>query len=437
MASKLLTTQALKAVTLNDIGTHLNDGDSLRGIVRTNRISDVFIDFEYKYRSGNKWRTAKVGRWPEKTLSQLRVIHGSMKAERSKGIDPIDLRKNKRIEASLKQAQEEKEHKEALQRIATEEANKRSFESALIIWAEHELSHRKDGGKEAMRSIYKDIIPTLGSIALVDIKRSLLMDILDHVVRRGSRVMANHLFGDLKQFFTFAITREWIDVHPLIGITKDKIGGRQKERDRYLSEAEISELHRKLPDANLQSICELSIWIMLSTCCRSGEIAKAKWSHINLEQATWIIPPSNSKNAKEHIVFLSDFAVMQFRKMKSITVDNEWCMPSRIDGTHINPKSITKQITDRVKDTVQKGRSKDTGKLALSGGNWVPHDLRRTGATLMGELGVPPYVIEKCLNHVEQNKLVRIYQRHELKDEKREAWRILGEKINQLSFKHT
>ena len=40
---------------------------------------------------------------------------------------------------------------------------------------------------------------------------------------------------------------------------------------------------------------------------------------------------------------------------------------------------------------------------------------------MMGELGVRGEVIERSLMHVEQNKLKRIYHRHELKDEQREA----------------
>ncbi len=48
---------------------------------------------------------------------------------------------------------------------------------------------------------------------------------------------------------------------------------------------------------------------------------------------------------------------------------------------------------------------------------------------MMGELGVMGEVIDRCLNHVEQNKLKRIYQRHELKAKQREAWRLLGERI--------
>ncbi len=68
----------------------------------------------------------------------------------------------------------------------------------------------------------------------------------------------------------------------------------------------------------------------------------------------------------------------------------------------------------------------------LAGGNWTPHDLRRTGATMMGELGVIGEVIERCINHVEQNKLRRIYQRHDLRAEQQQAWHLLGNRLSLL-----
>jgi predicted nucleotide-binding protein (sugar kinase/HSP70/actin superfamily) len=51
----------------------------------------------------------------------------------------------------------------------------------------------------------------------------------------------------------------------------------------------------------------------------------------------------------------------------------------------------------------------------------------------MGMLGVRPDVIEKCLNHTEQNKIQRIYQRAELRPEMAEAWRLLGERLELLT----
>jgi len=47
----------------------------------------------------------------------------------------------------------------------------------------------------------------------------------------------------------------------------------------------------------------------------------------------------------------------------------------------------------------------------------------------MGNLGIRPDVIEKSLNHVEQNRIKRIYQRQTLRPEMREAWKTLGEHL--------
>jgi integrase len=81
------------------------------------------------------------------------------------------------------------------------------------------------------------------------------------------------------------------------------------------------------------------------------------------------------------------------------------------------------------------GRSKQTDSLALAGGQWRPHDLRRTGATLMAELGVLPDVIERCLNHTEQTKVKRIYQRPQYEVPMREAWLLLGKRLELLKSK--
>jgi hypothetical protein len=53
----------------------------------------------------------------------------------------------------------------------------------------------------------------------------------------------------------------------------------------------------------------------------------------------------------------------------------------------------------------------------------------------MGALGGRPDVIDRCLNHVEQNRMVRIYQRQKLEVEQKEAWRVLGERLDLLTRK--
>jgi integrase len=61
--------------------------------------------------------------------------------------------------------------------------------------------------------------------------------------------------------------------------------------------------------------------------------------------------------------------------------------------------------------------------------DFTPHDLRRTAATLMGERGVRPDVIERVLNHTPA-KIARTYNRAAYDVEKRQALAILGDLID-------
>jgi len=373
-----------------------------------------------------------VEQWPKRSLAEIRALHRQIKSDLARGIDPVEARRNSKLRAQLEQAQTIEHTKREIARLAAEAAAHRTFADAITQWHKLELSRRKNGGQETMRAISKDVMPVLGEVPLTGINRVMVVDILDNIVARGARVMANLLFADLRQFFNYALAREWIETHPLAGLRKEHIGGRQAERSRYLSEAEILDLAKRIPNARLSKPTELAIWIMLSTCCRVGELTQARWEQIDLERGEWLIPAGNSKNAKSHTVYLSGFAKTHFGGLKAITDGSELCFPSRDAQTAISAKSITKQIQDRVREAALAKRTKAAGTLLLSGGEWTPHDLRRTGATMMGELGISGEVIDRCLNHVEPNRLKRTYQLQELKSEQRDAWRRLGDRITVL-----
>jgi integrase len=204
------------------------------------------------------------------------------------------------------------------------------------------------------------------------------------------------------------------------------------ERDRVLSAEEITALAKQLPSAGLLRTTECAVWVCLSTMCRIGELSKAKISDIDLDAGTWTIPKENSKNGKAHTIYLSKFALAQFTTLLSYTTHPVWVFPNRGGTSNVCEKSITKQLISRQTDIPLSNRSKDSQALVLAGGKWTSHDLRRTGATMMGELGIPPDVIEKCLNHTEANKIKRIYQRQKLDAEQRHAWGVLGERLNLL-----
>jgi len=401
----------------------------LFGVVRAAKDGRISVAFTFRYRFGGAHRDLRCGSWPDSTLKEIRAVRDRAKATIASGLDPT-------LERRAEKAQ--RDESETAQLV---EEERLTVLKLFERWEQLALSTRKDKGAEIRRCFMKDVIPRIGSLPVEKVTRPKIAALLDEVVARGARIIARNLLGDLRQMFGFAIVRGYLETDPTSHMKRDDFG-KKVERDRVLSEAEIRELASKIPEADLSPATRLSIWLMLSTCCRIGELSQSRWTDVDLEAGVWTIPAQNAKNAKTHRVYLSPFATALFvalREVNGTVVDedgdlraSDWCFPGTYGRQPLGPKALSKQIRDRQRPTLVQNRSKKIGTLLLSQGSWTPHDLRRSGATLMGSLGVRPDVIEKCLNHVEQNRMKRIYQRQELKAEQAEAWRILGERLSTL-----
>ena len=318
----------------------------------------------------------------------------------------------------------------------------RALKAARIVvstlfehWLSVDLVNRKDQGAEIKRMFLKDVLPLIGNMAVEDIKKGDITKVVDAVLGRGVNRMAKLILSLIRQMFRFAVDRDMIEHDPTASIRKAKIGGRSTERDRVLDDAEIKTLATLLPSSGLISSTQLAIWICLGTCCRIGELLQAKWSDIDFDEGVWVIPAEHSKNGKPHTIFLSDVALKQFQQLYQLKSHAVWCFANRSQDGHVSTKTVTKQISDRQKaesQAVFSNRSSKPQALLLPGGKWTPHDLRRTGATIMTKLGVLPEVAERCLNHTEENKVKRVYQRHNYHKEMREAWAQLGDYIEKL-----
>lgn len=326
--------------------------------------------------------------------------------------------------------------KAALEAAQARQAARKTVQDLFEHWAKVDLINRKDGGAEVRRMFEKDVLPFLGRMAVEDVRKGHITEVTDALLARGVNRMAKMIFSLMRQMFRFAVDRDLIDHDPTASIRKAKIGGKDTERDRVLSEEEIRTLAKLIPEAGLLASTEAAIWIALSTCCRVGELMNARWENLNLQTGTWLIPAEDSKNGKAHTVTLSSFSIRQFERIKSITYGSDWCYPNAKNTGPVCSKTVTKQLGDRQRKTDQSFMSNRSAKvhaLLLKGGKWTPHDLRRTGATLMTSLGVLPEVAERCLNHTEENKIKRIYQRHSYTKEMSEAWHLLGEHLDALT----
>ncbi|MCL2591158.1 MAG: tyrosine-type recombinase/integrase [Betaproteobacteria bacterium] len=332
---------------------------------------------------------------------------------------------------------------------------------------------RKDGNAELSRRFAKDVHPHIGGIEL----RNLTEHDLRAVVRakidgdgNGAR-MAQSTFDDIRQMLHWGEKRlPWrgllINGNPadLVEIEKLLPFDYEEERDRVLSPAELRELQTifaKLREsyANtpagekyeavrpLKRETELAIWICLGTLCRIGELLMSEWKHVDLQEGTWFIPKANVKGRgrkkQDHHVFLSPFALRYFKELHSITGKSRWLFPASNQkdvDTHVCLKSVSKQVGDRQEQFKRRDkplkRRRHDNTLVLAGGkngDWTPHDMRRTGATMMQQLGIPLDIIDRCQNHVLPGSRVRRhYLHHDYRVEKTDAWNRLGDRLDAI-----
>lgn len=451
-----LTQRTLEAIQPDQTGTIIRDEGNLFGRVRVKADGKVAVSFYYRYRYEGKSKDISCGTWPADSLAEIRTARDAARTKLASGLNPA-------AEKKLERHDRKEETTARLAALELQRIENLSVKDMFDAWLLDGV-RRKDGNAELRRSFGADVLPAIGAIAIKDLTEHDLRGVLRTMVARGVNRAAVMVRNSLTQMFAWAEKRQpWrkllIDGNPMELIEIEKIVApdydMSNERDRILADAEIGELqavfdklqaeYDAAPDKRygtqpVAATTQRAIWIMLSTLCRVGEMSMARWEHVNLDAAEWFIPKENVKdNLADLTVYLSPFALDQFRKLHQVTGHTDWCFPARNKEGHVDSKSISKQVGDRQsmfkksKDggprAPMKNRRHDNTLVLGAGktGAWTPHDLRRTGATLMQRLGVSLDLIDRCQNHVlPGSKVRRHYLHHDYAAEKRDAWERLG-----------
>ena len=143
-----------------------------------------------------------------------------------------------------------------------------------------------------------------------------------------------------------------------------------------------------------------------------------RWSDIDLDAGTWDLPAASTKMGRAHRVPLSRIAGMVLARLPRYQVDGK---PGFLFTTSHGRRPIAafSKVKCRIDDLMVSAAGAGVGPLVE---DWRIHDIRRTVASGMARLGVPPHVCEKVLGHEETIKgVARVYNRFDYGDEKRRA----------------
>jgi len=196
-----------------------------------------------------------------------------------------------------------------------------------------------------------------------------------------------------------------------------------QRRDRVLTRDELRAVLTSLSTSSRTYAAAMRF--MLLTLARREEVAGALWRDIDLEAAIWILP--NTKNGRPHKLPLSHQAIALLRQHGPGEA-GDLVFTTAAGGRLSNWDRETKVI------------QADSGTTG-----WTRHDLRRTGATMLGEMGIEPHIIEAALNHTEvHSRLASTYNRARYLPAVATALQQLADALdnlvadttNMLSFQH-
>lgn len=378
------------------------------------------------------------GHYPRRSLADARAEAAKLWRLRSEGHDPRALRQQ-RIEEEAAQARARAEEQRQLLSVRDLFDHWARVELAPHVRADGTRRGRKDGGDYIRRQFAKRIFPALGDVAAANVTKADVLRVLDEVTAAGKLRTANVLLATMKQMFRFALAREIVPANPLDVVTKRDAGGKETERDRVLGDDEIKALAAALPAARMNPRSAAAVWLILATGARVGEVMGATWADVDTERAAWHLP--ETKNGRAHTIHLSAFALAQFAVLaEHREVDDDgkplpWVFPNTAGDGPVCVKSFGKQLADRQRPAERRltHRSTRTESLALAGGRWTAHDLRRTAATIMAGLGISGDVIDECLNHVIESRVRRTYIRNRRPEEQARAFDALGQRLQALA----
>lgn len=365
------------------------------------------LSFRLDYRVNGRRETVNFGRYGRDGISLVRAREMCLDAKRAVREGQSPAIEKQRAKRRLKEA--------------------KGFGALAERWID--TATMADSTRAMRRAILeRDVLSVWRNRLLTEITPDDLREHCAKIVDRGAPATAIHVRDIVKQIYGFAILHgEKVD-NPADDVGPASIA-HFVPRDRSLSPTEIRLMLRLLEQITTLPTIRLGLRLILLTMVRKSELQEATWDEVDFENAVWSIPKERMKRSKAHNVYLSRQTLDIMIALKTCAGNSRYLLPSRYDPDAPMSRATFNRVTYLVVE-----KAKQEG-LPLE--PFTVHDLRRTGSTLLNELGFNSDWIEKCLAHEDGRSSRGIYNKAEYEVQRRhmlqewsniiDAW-IAGEK---------
>jgi len=288
---------------------------------------------------------------------------------------------------------------------------KTKTEATFGVWATQWFKGHvmADSTRDMRQSIYdRELKNVFAKSKLPEITHEDLRRLTDSIVARGAPATAVHTREIVMQVYRWAKERG-VSVENPADLVRPSSIAKFEARDRALTPEEIGLMYNYLQRIGTTPSIRSAAKLLLLTMVRKSELTDATWDEVKFSQALWTIPKERMKRRNPHNVYLSKQALEIFIALKTFAGGSRYLLPSRYDPDLPMSSATLNQVLTLTYRLAQK-EGKDLPKFG-------PHDLRRTGSTLLHEAGYNTDWIEKCLAH-EQKGVRAVYNKAEYREQR-------------------
>ncbi|MDV7106138.1 site-specific integrase [Vibrio sp. TH_r3] len=347
------------------------------------------IGWVYRYRLGGrdtnpKW--ASLGSYPETTLKQAREKRDQCREWLDNGLDPsveIQLAKDKREKPI-------------------------NVQDALEYWlVEYASEHRKNVEKHRAQ-FNKHIYPYIGSLPLEQVSTQMWVACFDRIRKgisgkqRAAPVAAGLVFQGCKQSLIFCRKRGFAISHALDDLILSDVGKKQAKRDRVLTEVELRDLLELMQKPKFPLYYRNLLLLLIIFGARTQEVRLSTWNEWDFNSLLWTVPKANSKTDEKIVRPIPESLIPWLLLLKTKTEKTGYVVGGLKSSESVS--AYGRVLWKKLKHSEA----------------WTLHDLRRTMATRLNDLGVYPHVADHLLGHTVAG-VSGIYNRSQYLPEKIEA----------------
>lgn len=392
----MLTDTKIKSLKPKDKVYKVADRDGLYVSVSTTGT----ITFRYDYRINGRRETLTIGKYGADGINLAEARERLMIARKqvNEGISP----------ASEKRA----------------ERNKIRNADRFCVFAEKYLADVQlaDSTKALRVATYeRDIKDTFGNRLMTEITTDEIRSHCEKIKERGAPSTAIFVRDLIANVYRYAIQRGHKFANPADEIANSSIAT-FKKRERVLTPREIKLFFNTLEETQSDFALKKAVKFILLTMVRKGELVNATWDEVDFKNKVWTIPAERMKAKRAHNVYLSEQAIDLIVAFQIYSEGSPYLLPGRINRR----QPIANSSLNRVIANCIKFINKDEQRID----EFTVHDLRRTGSTLLHEMGFNSDWIEKSLAH-EQQGVRAVYNKAEYAAQRKEMMQRWADQVDE------